>query len=209
MSTRGLMRQGGGDKRKRQARQPIEARDRPAAIWRSNGLCGGPGRAEEARGRQRALWRLSRLSGRGPRGPVAPLLSSERSSARRFPASVIYEDEVNEEVGVAAALLCARFLFLLRSRCPRARRLPEPRTRCAVGARERGRAGGGVAAGGWRDGGRTGPLWDAALSTAPSLNHRAFSVRRPRPRLSRRVLGCWCCPARLGSQPHRVVCARA
>lgn len=50
---------------------------------------------------------------------------------------------MNEEVGVAAALLCARFLFLLRShaRCPRARRLPEPRTRCAVGARERGEAG--------------------------------------------------------------------
>ncbi|KAM4637216.1 uncharacterized protein AAGF69_017302 [Amazona ochrocephala] len=90
---RGLIRQGGGDKRKRQARQPIEARDRPAAICRSNGLCGGPGRAEEARGRQRALSWLSRLSGRGPRGPVAPLLSSERSWGRRFPASVIYEDE--------------------------------------------------------------------------------------------------------------------
>ncbi|KAM4637343.1 uncharacterized protein AAGF69_017298 [Amazona ochrocephala] len=90
---RGLIRQGGGDKRKRQARQPIEARDRPAAICRSNGLCGGPGRAEEARGRQRALSWLSRLSGRRPRGPVAPLLSSERSWGRRFPASVIYEDE--------------------------------------------------------------------------------------------------------------------
>ncbi|KAM6188236.1 uncharacterized protein WM294_016008 [Sarcoramphus papa] len=90
---RGRTRQGGGDKRKRQARQPIETRDRPAAIWRPNGRRGGPGRVEEARGRQRALSWLTRLLGRGPPGPVAPLLSSERSSARRFPANVIYEDE--------------------------------------------------------------------------------------------------------------------
>ncbi|KAM6188219.1 uncharacterized protein WM294_015989 [Sarcoramphus papa] len=92
-SRRGRTRQGGGDKRKRQARQPIETRDRPAAIWRPNGRRGGPGRVEEARGRQRALSWLTRLLGRGPPGPVAPLLSSERSSARRFPANVIYEDE--------------------------------------------------------------------------------------------------------------------
>ncbi|KAM6188065.1 adenosine 5'-monophosphoramidase HINT1-like [Sarcoramphus papa] len=90
---RGRTRQGGGDKRKRQTRQPIETRDRPAAIWRPNGRRGGPGRVEEARGRQRALSWLTRLLGRGPPGLVAPLLSSERSSARRFPANVIYEDE--------------------------------------------------------------------------------------------------------------------
>ncbi|XP_052631101.1 uncharacterized protein LOC128136050 [Harpia harpyja] len=90
---RGRTRQGGGDKRQRQTRQPIETRDRPAAIWRPNGRRGGPGRVEEARGRQRALSWLARLLGRGPPGPVAPLLSSERSPARRFPANVIYEDE--------------------------------------------------------------------------------------------------------------------
>ncbi|XP_049650122.1 uncharacterized protein LOC126035505 [Accipiter gentilis] len=90
---RGRTRQGGGDKRQRQTGQPIETRDRPAAIWRPNGRRGGPGRVEEARGRQGALSRLARLLGRGPPGPVAPLLSSEGSPARRFPANVIYEDE--------------------------------------------------------------------------------------------------------------------
>lgn len=60
---------------------------------------------------------------------AAPLLSSARSRARRFPANVVYEDEK-----VAAALLCARFFFasppalagpLSRgpvARCPGARR---------------------------------------------------------------------------------------
>ncbi|XP_049650107.1 uncharacterized protein LOC126035497 [Accipiter gentilis] len=90
---RGRTRQGGGDKRQRQTGQPIETRDRPAAIWRPNGRRGGPGRVEEARGRQGALSRLARLLGRGPPGPVAPLLSSEGSPARRFPANVIYENE--------------------------------------------------------------------------------------------------------------------
>ncbi|XP_049650101.1 uncharacterized protein LOC126035496 isoform X3 [Accipiter gentilis] len=91
---RGRTRQGGGDKRQRQTGQPIETRDRPAAIWRPNGRRGGPGRVEEARGRQGALSRLARLLGRGPPGPVAPLLSSEGSPARRFPANVIYEERL-------------------------------------------------------------------------------------------------------------------
>ncbi|KAM6037449.1 LOW QUALITY PROTEIN: uncharacterized protein VSU04_016208 [Chlamydotis macqueenii] len=82
---RGRTRQGGGDKRKRQTRQPIETRAGPAAIWRPNGRRGGPGRVEEARGRRGALLADENIG--------APLLSSERSSARRFPASVIYEDE--------------------------------------------------------------------------------------------------------------------
>ncbi|KAM9251362.1 adenosine 5'-monophosphoramidase HINT2-like [Cariama cristata] len=90
---RGRTRRGGGDKRKRQTRRPIETRDRPAAIRGPNGRRGGPGRVEEARGRQGALSWLTRLLGRGPPGPVAPLLSSERSPARRFPADVIDEDE--------------------------------------------------------------------------------------------------------------------
>ncbi|XP_050174842.1 histidine triad nucleotide-binding protein 1-like [Myiozetetes cayanensis] len=62
----------------------------PVAQWeRRRGL----GRVEEARARQRALSWLTRLSGRGPPGLVAPLLSSERSSARRFPGTVSDEDE--------------------------------------------------------------------------------------------------------------------
>ena len=141
---------------------------------------------EEARGRQRALSWLTRLLGRGPPGPVAPLLSSERSSARRFPANVIYEDEE-----VAAALLCARFLFpslpFPPSPSPGARRRPEPRTRCAVPGSAAGRVAALLRVGGWRDGGRTGPLWVVALSTAPSLKHRASSVPPPPPAAAART----------------------
>ena len=159
---------------------------------------------EEARGRQRALSWLARLLGRGPPGPVAPLLSSERSPARRFPANVIYEDEE-----VAAALLCARFLFPSPP-SPRARRHPEPRPRCAVPGSAAGRVAALLRVGGWRDGGRTGPLWVVALSTAPSLKHRASSVPPPAPGCcgAYRVSGV----ARLASVPSPTAscaCARA
>ncbi|XP_061872760.1 adenosine 5'-monophosphoramidase HINT1-like [Colius striatus] len=70
----------------------METQNRPAAIWQPNGRRGGPGRVEEAQGRQKDLG-LTRSSGCEPRGPVAPVPSSERSSSRRFPANVIYEDE--------------------------------------------------------------------------------------------------------------------
>ncbi|XP_074424391.1 adenosine 5'-monophosphoramidase HINT1-like [Larus michahellis] len=70
-------------------------RDRPAAIWRPNGRRGGPGRVGEARGRQGALSWPTSLLGRGPPGlvPPPPAVFSGRSSARRFPANVAYEDE--------------------------------------------------------------------------------------------------------------------
>ena len=158
---------------------------------------------EEARGRQRALLWLTRLLGRGPLGPVAPLLSSERSSARRFPANVIYEDEE-----VAAALLCARFLFPF----PRPLRPPVlagtlsrgPVARCP-GARQ----GGWRRCCGWVEGRGTdgASLGCGALYCTIPKTSRFFGA--PLPRLPRRVLGCWCCPARLGSQPRCVVCALA
>ncbi|XP_058719382.1 uncharacterized protein LOC131592119 [Poecile atricapillus] len=49
---RGRARQGGGEKRKRQASQQIETR---ATIRRPNGRRGGPGLVEEVSGRTRAL----------------------------------------------------------------------------------------------------------------------------------------------------------
>ncbi|XP_075302441.1 uncharacterized protein LOC142365504 [Opisthocomus hoazin] len=86
---RGRPRQGGGDKRKRQTRQPIETRDRPAAIWRPNGRRGGPGRVEEARGRQGALSWLTRLLGRRHclREGASPPTSSTRT--RRLPVIML------------------------------------------------------------------------------------------------------------------------
>ncbi|CAN0300588.1 unnamed protein product, partial [Bubo scandiacus] len=69
----------------------------PAAQW-------APRRAWPSGGSAGA----TRLLGRGPPGPVAPLRSSERSPARRVPANVVDEDEDEDEERLAFRALSPR-----------------------------------------------------------------------------------------------------
>ena len=123
---------------------------------------------EEARGRRGALSWPTRLLGRGPPGPVAPLRSSERSPARRVPANVIDEDEE-----VAAALLCARFLF------------PSPPPPALAGTPSRGPVARcpGARQGGWVEGRETdgASLGCGALYCTVPKTSRCFGAAPPLP----------------------------
>lgn len=136
---------------------------------------------------------------------AAPLLSSARSPARRFPANVVYEDEK-----VAAALLCARFFFA----SPPA--LAGPLSRGPVARCPGARQGGWRHCCGWAEGRATdgASLGRGALyRTIPKTSRFVGVPSRPVPRLPRRVPGCWYCPVRLGFQPppppRSVSCMRA
>lgn len=136
-----------------------------------------------------------------PLALVAPLLSSESSSARRF--SGIVSDEDWE---VAAALLCARFLF---PSSPSSRACGHlSRGHPVRGTRARGRAcGGAAAAGGWVQGRGTdrasSGLWRSLLHHPDSL----FRAPPPPLRLPRAYWVAGVVRARLASHPQRVLCA--